>query len=297
MFEETLTNKVSIFEVGPRDGLQNEPEFIPTAAKIELVNRLIEAGCTRIEVTSFVHPKWVPQLADAEEVLAAIDRRQGVSYSALIPNLKGLDRAVAAGMDEVVTIMSASQSHNNANLNLSVDESLTEIEKINKRAAQNGIRVRSYIGTAFGCPMEGQIQPERVAVIAEALEGFGAYEISLGDTTGMANPVSSFNVPSLVKKRLNKAALAVHYHQCGGIEFANVLASLQAGIDIVDSAAGGLGGCPYAPGAQGNIATEDLVEMLCRMGIECGIDQQKIKACGKFARGLSAYNHDVLAAE
>jgi hydroxymethylglutaryl-CoA lyase len=281
--------RVRIFEVGPRDGLQNEPEFIATDDKIRLTDMLSDAGCDRIEVTSFVHPKWVPQMKDAEEVLSRIARRSGVVYNALVPNRKGLERAIAAGLEEIVTIMSSSESHNKANLNFSVAESLAELEQVNRIAAAAGVRVRSYIATAYGCPMEGAVPPSKVADIAAALEGFGAYEISLGDTTGMASPVSAYEVPLQVRKRLKKAALAVHYHQADGIEFANVLASLEAGIDIIDAAAGGLGGCPYAPGAKGNIATETLVEMLHRMGIETGIDGARIKAAGEFARSLSAY--------
>jgi hydroxymethylglutaryl-CoA lyase len=278
---------VDIFEVGPRDGLQNEPTFVATADKVRFTDMLTEAGCRRIEVTGFVHPKWVPQMADAAEVLAAIARRPGVLYNALIPNLKGLDRAVEAGLAGVVTIMSASESHNRKNLNMSVAESLEAIERINAVAASRGIAVRSYIATAYGCPIEGPVPAERVADIASALEGFGSYEISLGDTTGMASPVSAYEVGALVKRRLGKASLAVHFHQAGGIEFANVLASMEAGVDVVDSAAGGLGGCPYAPGATGNIATETLVAMLHRMGIETGIDEERIKAAAAFARSLS----------
>jgi hydroxymethylglutaryl-CoA lyase len=188
--------------------------------------------------------------------------------------------------------MSASESHNRKNLNMSVAESLAEIEAINAAAAGLGIKVRSYIATAYGCPMEGRIAPEKVADLASALEGFGSYEISLGDTTGMASPKSAYEVGLLVKKRLKKAALAAHFHRADGIEFANVLASLEAGIDIVDSAAGGLGGCPFAPGAKGNLASEVLVEMLERMGVETGIDAAKIKAAGAFAKSLSAYYNE-----
>jgi hydroxymethylglutaryl-CoA lyase len=284
--------RVCIFEVGPRDGLQNEPGFIATENKIKLTDMLSAAGCRRIEVTSFVHPKWVPQMADAAEVLSKIERKQDVLYNALIPNLKGLERAAAAGLTAVVTIMSASESHNRKNLNMSVAESLAEITAINAAAAGRGIRVRSYIATAYGCPMEGRIEPEKVADIAAALEASGSYEISLGDTTGMASPASAYEVGMLVKKRLMKASLAAHFHRADGIEFANVLASLEAGIDIIDSAAGGLGGCPYAPGAKGNIASEVLVEMLARMGIETGIDVGKIKAAGAFAKSLSAYYNE-----
>ncbi len=289
MDPKRFPERVSIFEVGPRDGLQNEPEFIATDKKVALSNLLTEAGCQQIEVTSFVHPKWVPQLADAAEVLARVERRPGVLYNALIPNIKGLERAVAAGLTHVVTIMSASESHNTKNINMSVADSLKTIEEINRLAASHWVRVRSYIGTAYGCPFEGAVPPEKVADIAAALEGFGSYEISLGDTTGMAHPGSAFTVGRLVKSRLRRATLAAHFHQADGIEFANVLASLEAGIDVFDGAAGGLGGCPYAPGARGNIATETLVEMLQRMGIETGIDREKIAAAGTYAKSLSAY--------
>jgi hydroxymethylglutaryl-CoA lyase len=280
--------RVSIFEVGPRDGLQNEPHFITTENKVTLTNLLTEAGCRQIEVTSFVHPKWVPQMADAE-VLSRVERRPGVLYNALIPNLKGLERAIAAGLTHVVTIMSASESHNAKNLNMSVAASLEAVAEINRAAASHGVHVRSYIATAYGCPFEGQVPPEKVADIAAALEGYGSYEISLGDTTGMAHPLSAFAVGRLVKSRLRRASLAAHFHQADGIECANVLASLEAGVEVFDGAAGGLGGCPYAPGARGNIATETLVEMLHRMGIETGIDGQKITAAGAYAKSLSAY--------
>lgn len=278
---------VSIFEVGPRDGLQPEPVFIPTAKKIELVNRLTAAGCQKIEVTSFVHPKWVPQMADAKEVMATIDRRPGVTYSALIPNMRGLELAIANGLQEVVTIMSTSESHNRENLNKSRAESLQEIEAINKVARANGVRVRSYIATTFGCPIEGPMAPELALETALALESFGAYEISLGDTTGMANPHSAYYIPKMIKEKLTKASLAVHYHKYFGLEHANNLASLAAGITVFDSAAGGLGGCPFAPGAKGNCQTEIMVEMFHRMGIETGIDLAAIYDAGAFAQTLS----------
>ncbi len=278
--------QVSVFEVCPRDGLQNEPEYIAREKKIELVDRLADAGCRHIEVTSFVHPRWVPQMKDARQVFQGIGKKTGVVYSALVPNKKGLELAIAAGLEEVVTIVSASESHNSKNLNLSVGESLAEIEKINRLAEGAGVRVRSYIATSFGCPMEGHVEVEKVAEIAAALEGFGAYEISLGDTTGMADPAAAYEVPELVLRTLGKASLAVHFHQHAGIEFANVLASLQAVVTVIDGAAGGLGGCPYAPGATGNIATETLVEMLECMGIRTGIDRQKIAECAAFANSL-----------
>ena len=283
--------KVSIFEVSPRDGLQPEPEFVPTAKKIELIDRLTDAGCARIEVTSFVHPKWVPQMRDAAEVFASIRKKPGVVYNALVPNLRGLELAAKAGFEEVVTIMSTSESHNRKNLNMSPAESLAEIEKINQAAAAHGVRVRSYIATVFGCPMEGHIAPEKALDTALALESFGAYEVSLGDTTGMADPVSAYEIPKMIKAKLTRASLAVHYHRFHGLEFANNLASLQAGIDIFDGAAGGLGGCPYAPGAKGNTQTEVLVEMFHRMGIETGIDLDKLYAAGEYAKTLSTLLH------
>lgn len=291
MFKENLPKEVTIFEVGPRDGLQNEPEYIPVEKKIELVNRLIHANCKKIEVTSFVHPKWVPQMKDAKEVYAGIDKRDDITFSALVPNVKGLELAIESGFKEVVTIMSSSESHNMKNVNMTVDRSLKEIEEINRIAKQHEVRVRSYIATAFGCPIEGDIPVEKVLDIALALESYGSYEISLGDTTGMANPVMAFEIPKLIKEGLKKASVAVHYHQSKGIEFANVLASLQAGITVFDGAAGGLGGCPYAPGATGNSATEIMVDMFERMGINTGINLEKIMECGEYAKSLSSSCH------
>jgi hydroxymethylglutaryl-CoA lyase len=284
-----LPKRVHIFEVGSRDGLQNEPHFIATDSKVRLANLLTEAGCQQVELTSFVHSKWVPQLADAAEVVSRVERRPGVLYNALIPNAKGLERAIAAGLTHVVTIMSASESHNAKNLNMSVAASLEAAAEINRIAASRGVRVRSYIGTAYGCPFEGEVPPEKVADIAAALEAYGSYEVSLSDTTGMAHPFSAFSVGRLVKSRLQRASLAVHFHQADGIEFANVLASLETGIEVFDAAAGGLGGCPYAPGARGNVATETLVEMLHRMGIGTGINRVKIAAAAAYAKSLSAY--------
>jgi hydroxymethylglutaryl-CoA lyase len=281
-----LPKAVEIFEVGPRDGLQNERDFIPTASKVEYVDRLSAAGCKKIEASSFVHPKWIPQLKDAAELFKQIEKTDGVTYNALIPNLRGLELAAESGLDEVVTIMSASESHNKNNINASVAQSLEEMKKINEEAARRSIRVRSYIATSFGCPFEGDIDPEKVLEIALALEDYGSYEISLGDTTGMANPAQVYDLSALVLDKLKHASLAMHFHQSDGIEYANVLASLQAGVTVFDGAAGGLGGCPYAPGALGNIATEVLVEMLERMGISTGIDLEKIKDTAGFAREI-----------
>jgi hydroxymethylglutaryl-CoA lyase len=283
--------EVSIFEVSPRDGLQPEPEFIATEKKIKLVNDLADAGCKRIEVTSFVHPRWVPQMRDAKEVHAGIEKKPGVAYSALVPNVKGLELALSCGFREVVTIMSTTDGHNRKNLNMSPKESLAEIEKINRIAAGEGVKVRSYIATVFGCPLEGDQDPAKALEIALALESFGSYEVSLGDTTGMANPLSAHRIPKLVKSRLTKAGLAVHYHKYHGLEFANNLASLEAGVTVFDGAAGGLGGCPYAPGAKGNCQTEILVEMFSRMGVATGIDLEKLYKVGEYAQTLSTLLH------
>jgi hydroxymethylglutaryl-CoA lyase len=291
MMTENTAKTVSIFEVGPRDGLQPEPDFIPTEKKIQLINMLSDAGCRKIEVTSFVHPKWVPQMRDAKEVCAGIRRKEGVVYNALVPNLKGLELAIDCGLTEVVTIMSTSESHNRKNLNMSCAESLKEIEAINKAAARSGVRVRSYIATVFGCPMEGAMPPEKALDLALALESFGAYEISLGDTTGMASALSAYQIPKMIKEKLKKASVAAHFHKFFGLEHAHNLAALQAGISVFDGAAGGLGGCPYAPGAKGNCQTEVMVEMFHRMNIETGIDLEKIREAGKFAQTLSTLIH------
>ena len=280
--------EVRIFEVAPRDGLQPEPVFIPTEQKIKLVDMLTDAGLERIEVTSFVHPKWVPQMADAKEVYAGIKKKEGVVYNALVPNVRGLELAIDCGFKEVVTIMSTSESHNMKNLNMTREQSFAQIEEINKVAKAHGVKVRSYIATTFGCPIEGPMAPELALETALKLESFGAYEISLGDTTGMANPKSAYELPKMIKEQLTTADLAVHYHKYHGLEFANNLASLEAGITIFDGAAGGLGGCPYAPGAKGNCQTEILVEMFHRMGIKTGnIDLEKLYEAGAYAQTLS----------
>jgi hydroxymethylglutaryl-CoA lyase len=291
MMLENAAGAVTIFEVGPRDGLQPEPEFIPTEKKIRLIDMLTEAGCRKIEITSFVHPKWVPQMKDAREVCAGIRRGEGVVYSALVPNLRGLELAIECGLDEVVTIMSTSESHNKKNLNMSCAGSLREIEAINRAAAGKGVRVRSYIATVFGCPMEGDMPAEKALDIALALESFGAYEISLGDTTGMASPVSAYRIPKMIKAKLKRAGLAAHFHKFFGLEHAHNLAAFEAGIRVFDGAAGGLGGCPYAPGAKGNCQTEVMVEMFHRMNIETGIDLEKIRGAGSFAQTLSTLIH------
>jgi hydroxymethylglutaryl-CoA lyase len=229
----------------------------------------------------------VPQLRDAKEVFQAINKKPGVIYNALVPNHRGLELALECGFEEVVTIMSTSESHNMKNLNHTVAESLKEVEIINKTAKQAGVKVRSYIATVFGCPYEGYMDPKKALDIALAFESFGSYEVSLGDTTGMANPNSAYEIPKMIKAALKTTRLAVHYHKYFGLEFANNIASYHAGIRLFDGAAGGLGGCPYAVGAKGNCATELLTEMFRRMGVETGIDQEKIEAAGAYAKTLS----------
>jgi hydroxymethylglutaryl-CoA lyase len=287
---DRLPESVSIFEVGPRDGFQDEPEFIATEKKIQFINMLTEAGCKRIEIGSFVHPKWVPQLKDIKEVFGGIEKKPGVTYSAFIPNMKGLEIAIETGLKEVVNIISASESHNKRNLNRTVAESLGELGLLVETTKKNGMKLRSYIGTSFGCPIEGNVPIANVVEIAKALDNAGAYEISLGDTTGMSNPALTHKVVSAVVKNVERASVALHVHSYKGIEFANILAGLQAGVRVFDGAAGGLGGCPYAPGATGNIATEWLVEIFEQMGISTGIDREKIKDCGLYAQEISAYS-------
>jgi len=287
-----LPSSVTLFEVGPRDGLQNEPEFIATEKKIQFINKLAEAGCKKIEVGSFAHPKWVPQLKDIKEVYARIDKHSDVTYSAFIPNMKGLELAIETGFMEVVNIISASESHNKNNLNKTVAQSLEELGPLVEMANKNGIKFRSYIGTSFGCPIEGNIPIQKIVDIAREMDRVGVYEISLGDTTGMSDPVLTFNVFDAVLSKVAKASVAAHFHSYKGIEFANVMAALEAGITVFDGAAGGLGGCPYAPGATGNTATEYLVEMFEKMGISTGIDKESIKVCGQYAQQISAYSYD-----
>lgn len=276
-----LPKRVTIVEVGPRDGFQNEPIFVPTNLKVELINHLSDTGLRRIEVTSFVHPKLVPQLSDASEVFLGIERREGVSYSALVPNLKGLERALGAGLKEIAIFVSASETHNKRNVNMSISQSLSTLRQIAEICINKGIRIRGYIVTAFGCPYEGRVPIERVKEIAKEYLSMKVAEIALGDTTGMATPLQVIHVIKELRKELGDINLALHFHNTRGAGLANVLAALLEGITVFDGSIGGLGGCPYAPGATGNIPTEDLVHMLENMGIETGIDLNKLIQCAK----------------
>lgn len=269
-----LPSKVRIREVGPRDGFQNEPETIPTAEKIRLVDMLSATGLARIEVTSFVRPEVIPQLSDAEQVLAGVQRRDGVAFSVLVPNERGLERALALRerFDEVNVFVSASETHNRKNVNRSIEESLVGLERTLAGAREAGLRCEGVISTSFGCPYEGEVPQDRVFEIAERLAAEGCAEIGFGDTTGMANPRQVGEFFAAARDRLGKVELTAHFHNTRGQGLANVLAALEQGVDSFESSFGELGGCPVPPGATGNIASEDLVSMLDEMGIETGID-------------------------
>jgi len=282
-----LPNSVTIVEVGPRDGLQNEANFVPTEQKIELINCLSQTGLGRIEITSFVHPKAIPQLQDSEEIVKRIERKAGIIYSTLVPNEKGLERALAAGVEEIALFVSASETHNQKNVKMSISDSLKGFRSIAEKALTHGIRMRGYVVTAFGCPYEGRISSEKVESIVDEYRSLGVHEIALGDTTGMANPVEVSRMVSRILRRLDeKTNLALHIHDTRGAALANILSALQEGVVIFDGSIGGLGGCPSAPGASGNVATEDLVNMLEEMGIETGIDLNRLIGCAKYARTI-----------
>lgn len=272
---------VDIVEVGPRDGLQNEKALVPTPVKIEFIRALADAGFPEIEVTSFVSPKWVPQLADAAEVLAGLDRRPGVAYSALVPNDRGMEKALAAGVERVAIFTAASESFNRKNINASIDESFERFAPIMAMAAAAGVSVRGYVSTAFVCPYEGPVDPGRAADVILRLLALGVDEVSVGDTIGAAVPLQVNRLLDRLAGRAPVDRLAMHFHDTRGTALANVLASLQRGITIFDASAGGLGGCPYAPGATGNLATEDLVYFLGGMGIDGGVDLERVGAASR----------------
>jgi hydroxymethylglutaryl-CoA lyase len=276
------TRHVTVVEVGPRDGLQNEQALVSTADKIEFVNLLSAAHLAVIEVSAFVSPKWVPQMADAAEVFAGIARAPGIRYTALVPNLAGLDRAIAAGVSEVAIFASSTETFSRKNINQSIDGSLTIYAAVCERALAAGVRVRGYLSTAFGCPFEGAVDPRQVAVVAERLAALGVFEVAISDTIGIAHPGQVPRVLEAVLARVPADRLALHYHDTRGTALANVLVAVGMGIATVDSAVGGLGGCPYAPGASGNLATEDVVYMLHGMGITTGVDLDKLIETGRW---------------
>ena len=291
--------RVTVKEVGPRDGLQNEPTFIQTEDKIAWINQLSQTGLTYIEVTSFVHPKWVPQLADAYEVASRIERVEGVTYAALVPNKKGLEGALAANIDEVAVFMSASETHNRKNINKSIEETYVVLKEVIDEAKRENKTVRGYVSTVFGCPYEGAVSIERVISVSERLFELGIDELSLGDTIGVANPSQVQQTLEQLLKRFPAEKIALHFHNTRGMALANVFASLQMGITIFDSSLGGLGGCPYAPGASGNLATDDLVYMLTQMGIECVVQLEPLTEAArwieeKIGRPLTSHHLNVV---
>ena len=277
-----LPRHVRVVEVGPRDGLQNEAEIVPTAVKIALIDRLSAAGLPAVEATSFVSAKWVPQMADGAEVMAGIARRQGTSYPVLVPNLQGFERALGAGAKEVAVFAAASESFSRRNINCSIDESLARFQPVMAGAATAGIKVRGYVSCVLGCPYEGAVAPANVADVAARLAEMGCYEISLGDTIGVGTPGKAVAMVEAVAARVSRDRLAVHFHDTYGQALANILAALESGIAVVDSSVAGLGGCPYAPGAAGNVASEDVLYMLNGLGIETGVDLDALIAAGRF---------------
>jgi hydroxymethylglutaryl-CoA lyase len=281
-----LPKKVDLYEVGPRDGLQNELRTLPTRDKARLVEALVAAGEKRIEVTSFVSPKWIPQLSDAEELLRLVGRKPGVVFSALVPNLKGLQRAREAGLQEAAVFISASEAHSKKNINKSIAEALEASREVATAAARMGMRVRGYLSTVWGCPYEGEVPVERVVDICRQLVDMGLYQLSLGDTIGVGTPRQTEEILSALLKYIPLEKLALHLHDTRGTALANALVGLSAGITTFDASIGGLGGCPYAPGAAGNLASEDAVFMFQGMGVETGINLDRLVEAGELAQEL-----------
>ena len=286
-----LPRRVKIVEVGPRDGLQNEKSEISTAEKIRYIDLLSEAGLPVIEATSFVSPKAIPQLADADEVFRAIRKREGVTYLVLVPNERGFDRAVAAGVRSIAVFTAASQTFTQRNINMTIEESLSTFRGVVRRAREQGMWVRGYISTCFGCPYEGVVAVENVVRVAESLAEMGIDEISIGDTIGVATPNQVVDLASALQERMPVERLAMHFHDTRGTALANIVAALQMQISTFDSASGGLGGCPYAPGASGNVATEDVLYLLHGMGIETGVDLEKVRLASQTLAG--ALDHEL----
>ncbi|MBI1395394.1 MAG: hydroxymethylglutaryl-CoA lyase [Betaproteobacteria bacterium] len=273
---------VRLVEVGPRDGLQNEPVMVPASVKVELIERLADAGLPAVEATSFVSPRWVPQMADAAEVMARVRRRAGVSYPVLVPNLKGLDAAIAAGVEEIAVFGAASEAFSRRNINCGIDESLDRFAPVCERALAQGLRVRGYVSVVLGCPFEGDVAPESVAHVSLRLHEMGCYEVSLGDTIGVGTPGRTQRMIEAVSRAVPVERLAGHFHDTYGQALANILAALDCGVLTFDCSVAGLGGCPYAPGATGNVATEDVLFMLDGLGIRTGVDMDSLVATGQF---------------
>jgi hydroxymethylglutaryl-CoA lyase len=278
-----LPKHVTIYEVGPRDGLQNEARNVPTADKLRFIEALIASGLRHIEITSFVSPKWIPQLSDAGDVARGVAKRPGVNFSALVPNRQGLDAALAAGMEEIAVFLSASETHNKKNVNKTIAQTLEAFGDVIPPALDRGLRVRAYVSTVFGCPYEGEVDPAAAVRLTLELRAMGVYQVSLGDTIGVANPRQVEDVLGRVLGEVAEQQIAVHFHDTQGTALANCLVALNLGITTIDSSVGGLGGCPYAPGASGNLATDDVVAMLHSMGIQTGIDLDKLVEASRLA--------------
>jgi hydroxymethylglutaryl-CoA lyase len=283
---EHLPDRVSVYEVSPRDGLQNERATVPLRGKVRLIEALVLAGLKRIEITSFVSPKWIPQLADADELAEHVKAPPGVTFSALVPNERGLERAKTAKLGEVAVFLSASETHNKKNINKTVDDTLAIYQGTVAKAVEAGMRVRGYISTVWGCPYEGDVDPKRAVAIAKRLLAMGCYQISLGDTIGVGTPRQTKRILELVLADIAPEKIAMHMHDTRGTALANIIVGLEMGIRDFDASVGGLGGCPYAPGAAGNMATEDLVYMLHGMGLATGIDLERLVEAGKAAEGI-----------
>lgn len=282
----SLPSSARIVEVGPRDGLQNEPgDIIATEVKVELINRLANAGLSYVEAASFVSPKWVPQMGDAAAVMAGINRKPGVTYAALTPNMRGLEGAIESKADEVAVFTASSEAFTQKNINCSIKESLERFVPVIETAKQNGIRVRGYVSTVLGCPYDGDIAPEQVAAVCRDMLDMGCYEISLGDTIGVGTPLKAKKMLEAVNKEIPMEKLAAHFHDTYGQALANLYAVVEEGLAVIDTSVAGLGGCPYAKGASGNVATEDVVYLLNGLGIETGIDLDKLVATSHWITG------------
>lgn len=292
----SLPQSIKIVDVSPRDGLQNESQIIDIETKLNLINDLRLAGIKHLEVTGFVSPKWVPQLADASELCSRLTFDSEVVYSALTPNMKGFEAAMAAGIKEVAVFTAASESFTQKNINCSINESFERFTPLLAAAKEQGIKVRGYVSCVLGCPYEGEVKPEQVADVSERLFALGCYEVSLGDTIGVGTPLAAQRMFTQVAKRIPTISLAVHFHDTYGQALANILACIQEGARIIDASVAGLGGCPYAPGAAGNVSTEDVVYMLQGMGINTGIDLEKLVAAGeRISASLKRQNHSKVA--
>jgi hydroxymethylglutaryl-CoA lyase len=277
-----LPSRIRIVEVGARDGLQNEKSILPAATKVELIDRLGDTGLDTIEATSFVSPKWVPQLADAADVYTAIRKRPGVRYPVLVPNLQGYERARAVGVTDIAVFSAASEAFNRKNINATIDESIVRFMPVMERARADGVSVRGYVSTVLGCPYQGEVPLADVVRVSKRLHDLGCYEISLGDTIGIGTPAKARAMLAAVATEVPMSALAVHFHDTRGQALANILACLELGVAVVDSSVSGAGGCPYARGATGNVASEDVVYMLHGMGIATGIDLDKLIETGRW---------------